>query len=97
MSAWLDRLRALDSETDPSPEISVISAAAPVASVSEIMEILAPGSVEKRGPAPAVTFLCPGCRRLLPIARRADRDFTTCACCKLDAIEARHRRRRWGA
>jgi hypothetical protein len=52
------------------------------------------GSIEKRGPAPASTFPCPGCRRPLPIARRADRDFSRCVCCKLATSEARHRRRR---
>jgi hypothetical protein len=33
----------------------------------------------------ARTVPCPGCGRALPAARRTDRDFTVCVCCKLDA------------
>jgi len=36
------------------------------------------------------TIPCPGCRRLIPASRAADRDFRVCVCCKLDAIEQRH-------
>jgi hypothetical protein len=48
------------------------------------------GSVST-SPPPTPTIPCPGCGRQLPAARRGDRDFTVCVCCKLAAIERRHR------
>jgi hypothetical protein len=59
----------------------------PALKATVIAQLVGCGAVGGRTGVTAPTFPCPGCGRPLPAARRRDRDFTVCVCCKLDAIE----------
>jgi hypothetical protein len=63
-----------------------LRAAFPELKAALVAVLVGCGSVSA-SPAPTPTFPCPRCRRPLPAARRQDRDFTVCVCCKLDVIE----------
>jgi hypothetical protein len=93
MSSWLARLRALDSELHSGANgADGANRGEPPAPIGTSGTI---GTwVESRiESVTGKTFPCPRCRRALPISRSRDKDFTMCVCCKLDLIEARHRRR----